>query len=583
MDLGSLVRRLVPGAGSSRAGDRSATTGTGAPGGVASPPVPITAGEWRSLPPIQRTVGDAPLVAPSAPFKAGLAAAGPAPIALAPLGHERHLAAPAGLAIGIATPVQRAPAEPVPTSVRRRGGAHRGPAIATSGAIRWPDADTEAHSAETPAGESPVPEVPVPGGVGESPAGVTVTPRPVERSSLVAAPSAAPRPTGLVGTAAVARSFPVAQRSAEVPDSALRDTPVGLPAGPVPSVAVETSPGPSGGISAPIVGSGPPLVPRRLRLGPPVRSPASAGPVAAQPPGSAAAPGRPTVARAAGATPGVSSEVGSAAAGASAAGASAAGSSAAGASAGPAAVQPSVAGPTLPAARETTATADLPPVVLRTAAPARRPSLPLVGGLRASVNPGRPAVVPRTAASDPVAGPAGEPGSPSAALAALARVDPYGGPFAVPGERPRCRGARVWGRGLVRALRRQAHRIRTRIGSTGFGRHRVLRDADGIPVHRRAGRCAGGRRAPAHLGEPVAPDRHPRVRPRSWRDAGRPRTDAAVVGRRPQGRAAGRVTHSRRPVRAAATGAPRGTRDPAAGHGGGQPVRAGGGRAGPRA
>ncbi len=98
-------------------------------------------------------------------------------------------------------------------------------------------------------------------------------------------------------------------------------------------------------------------------------------------------------------------------------------------SAGSGAVQPDATEPAPLGARGAAASALGPPVVLRTAGPARRPSAPLVGGLRPSAHLGHPGVIPRSSAPEPDAARADEIGSPSAALAALARVDPFGGPF----------------------------------------------------------------------------------------------------------------------------------------------------------
>ncbi len=62
---------------------------------------------WRELPVLATSVGKPPLVAPTAPFRAELAGAAAAPIALAPLTHGRSLDAPNGLISNI---VQAAPA-----------------------------------------------------------------------------------------------------------------------------------------------------------------------------------------------------------------------------------------------------------------------------------------------------------------------------------------------------------------------------------------------------------------------------------------------------------------------------------------
>ncbi|HEY2888952.1 MAG TPA: hypothetical protein VGJ17_10070 [Candidatus Limnocylindrales bacterium] len=63
---------------------------------------------WRSLPAVQRTVGDPPVVAPAAPFAGALATRQPAGLALAPLGHEVSSLATPGLLIGVASSAQAA-------------------------------------------------------------------------------------------------------------------------------------------------------------------------------------------------------------------------------------------------------------------------------------------------------------------------------------------------------------------------------------------------------------------------------------------------------------------------------------------
>ena len=85
---------------------------------------------WRELPVLATSVGKPPLVAPTPPFRADLAGAAAAPIALAPLTHGRSLDAPKGLVSNI---VQAAPAHAVasadhdtasaPLAARRRRGA----------------------------------------------------------------------------------------------------------------------------------------------------------------------------------------------------------------------------------------------------------------------------------------------------------------------------------------------------------------------------------------------------------------------------------------------------------------------------
>src|SRR4051794_12296118 len=92
--------------------------GSDASGGAASPGSPAASagdaergrvapptGAWASLPPIQRTVRDAPLVAPTAPFPHDVPGHRPLPPIVQPLGHESRSGAPAGLVVAHATPV----------------------------------------------------------------------------------------------------------------------------------------------------------------------------------------------------------------------------------------------------------------------------------------------------------------------------------------------------------------------------------------------------------------------------------------------------------------------------------------------
>ena len=79
-------------------------------------------GAWASLPPIQRTVGAPPLVAPSAPFLGDVPGVRHLPPIVQPLGHEASASAPPGLVAAHAHPVpsltSHAPLAPRP--VQRR-------------------------------------------------------------------------------------------------------------------------------------------------------------------------------------------------------------------------------------------------------------------------------------------------------------------------------------------------------------------------------------------------------------------------------------------------------------------------------
>jgi hypothetical protein len=91
--------RSTSGAGSTSG---SAAGGTSAaPAGSstrADAPVAPT-GAWRTLPPIQRTAGPPPVVAPAAPFLAGVPGHAPLPPIVTPLGHESSPSAPAGIVV----------------------------------------------------------------------------------------------------------------------------------------------------------------------------------------------------------------------------------------------------------------------------------------------------------------------------------------------------------------------------------------------------------------------------------------------------------------------------------------------------
>ena len=212
MDLGALVRRLV--AGPSGAGGAAVPGSTGEAPAAGSSIDPLARPAWRDARPIQRVVGSAPLVAPSAPFAAQLATARPAPLALAPLGHDRGLEAPAGLVAGIAAPVQRSPASPMPASVRTAHDARP----ATRAAVQR-SSDGSASPDDGVSGDvAPADAVPAQSGValeeapprGAASAGVAPVAAP---SPLVTAPSPVAGLVGLIGRAAVAsvsRSSPMA-------------------------------------------------------------------------------------------------------------------------------------------------------------------------------------------------------------------------------------------------------------------------------------------------------------------------------------------------------------------------------------
>lgn len=124
--------RRTPASGPPAAGSAGSTPG---PWDRASSP-PATArptGAWATLPPIQRTVGAAPLVAPSAPFLGDIPGHRPLPPILEPLGHEVGPSGLPGLVVAHphAVPVLTSHADLPGRPVQRRasrGGAGDAPA-----------------------------------------------------------------------------------------------------------------------------------------------------------------------------------------------------------------------------------------------------------------------------------------------------------------------------------------------------------------------------------------------------------------------------------------------------------------------
>src|SRR5262245_45552203 len=104
MGLGSLIQRVLRRPG-----------GTGS---VARAPSRPARAAWRDLPPIQRSIGEAPIVAGSPSFAEGLPGHRPAPLALEPLGHEVGLDAPAGIVLGVGRVAKGPVASPMAEAVR---------------------------------------------------------------------------------------------------------------------------------------------------------------------------------------------------------------------------------------------------------------------------------------------------------------------------------------------------------------------------------------------------------------------------------------------------------------------------------
>ena len=119
------------------------------------PRVAPATGAWATLPPIQRTAGGPPLVAPAAPFLAGVPGHRPLPPIIQPLGHEAGPSAPPGLVVAhVSTvpsltsrapmpgrPVQRRATEPAPDALDASAWS-RGPVEAGQPASSRPAAGT---------------------------------------------------------------------------------------------------------------------------------------------------------------------------------------------------------------------------------------------------------------------------------------------------------------------------------------------------------------------------------------------------------------------------------------------------------
>ncbi len=108
--------------GRSTAAPAETTPDSPAPVAPEAPARPRSTGAWAALPPIQRAVGAAPLVASSAAFLEGVPGVQPLPPIVEPLGHDVTQVAPAGL---VAAPVHAvssltSSAALVPPRVQRR-------------------------------------------------------------------------------------------------------------------------------------------------------------------------------------------------------------------------------------------------------------------------------------------------------------------------------------------------------------------------------------------------------------------------------------------------------------------------------
>ncbi|GEM_PF-7041112 len=165
--------------------------------------VPASSRAWASLPPIQRTSGDMPLVAAPGSFAEALPGSQGLPPIVQPLGHEVSNLATPGLVVARTRPVEAPSTGSIPAPVQRR---------ATRPAEHAP-----VHTAAAPAYAAPVPDAsmivtqaPVPSASPEAPSTVVT-------STAPAAPAAPALPV-----APPIRSMPTVSRQAiHIPDRPL--------------------------------------------------------------------------------------------------------------------------------------------------------------------------------------------------------------------------------------------------------------------------------------------------------------------------------------------------------------------------
>jgi len=128
------VRLPWPFGRSASSDGRSPESGGPVPAPAGPTPAPAT-GAWAALPPIQRTAGAAPLVAPSKPFLADVPGHNPLPPIVEPLGHETGPGAPPGLVVAQARPVPSLTSSaPLPTRPIQPRAA---PGVGDSGSSPW--------------------------------------------------------------------------------------------------------------------------------------------------------------------------------------------------------------------------------------------------------------------------------------------------------------------------------------------------------------------------------------------------------------------------------------------------------------
>ena len=134
-------------------GPSSAATEAGAAGVRpvdAGPSTSTPTRAWAALPPIQRTVGSAPLVAPSAPFLDDVPGHRPLPPMLQPLGHDAGPSGPPGLVVARSYPVPSLTSGTPMPPVQHGATARRGQAADATAAWPEPSSVPGADSAPSP-------------------------------------------------------------------------------------------------------------------------------------------------------------------------------------------------------------------------------------------------------------------------------------------------------------------------------------------------------------------------------------------------------------------------------------------------
>ena len=125
---------------------------------AADAPIPPT-GAWRTLPPIQRSSGPPPVVAPAAPFLAEVPGHAPLPPIVTPLGHDSNPSAPAGMVVVHPHPVPSLTSHaPLPTRPVQRQAAPGAPSMTSVSA-----ADVASSAGDLPQAMTFAAAIPAPG------------------------------------------------------------------------------------------------------------------------------------------------------------------------------------------------------------------------------------------------------------------------------------------------------------------------------------------------------------------------------------------------------------------------------------